>query len=87
MQYEKILHRSTFIQCNTVNTWEQYQRICLSTIKFLSVEKQCPVAILFVNIALATVTSSKLNGENSAKAQYVDETHSYRFLKFEIDKS
>ena len=60
--------------------------------KFSSVEKRCPVAILFENIALAmvtssTVTSSKLNDENSAKAMYVDETHSYRFLKFEINKS
>ena len=60
--------------------------------KFSSVEKRCTVAILFVNISLATVTSStvtssKLNDENSAKARYVDETHSYRFLKFEINKS
>ena len=65
---------------------------CLSTMKFSSVEKRCPVAIFFVNISLArvtpsTVTSSNLNDENSAKAQYVDETHSYRFLKFEINKS
>ena len=54
--------------------------------KFLSVEKRCPVAILFVIISPATVTSStvtssKLNVENFAKAQYVDETHSYRFFK------
>ena len=60
--------------------------------KFSSIEKQCPVAILFVDISLATlmsstVTSSKLSDENSAKARYVDETHSYRFLKFEINKS
>ena len=51
-----------------------------------------PSAILFVNISLATVTSStvtssQLSVENSAKAQYVNETHSYRFLKFEINKS
>ena len=60
--------------------------------KFPSVEKRCPVAILIVDISLATVksstvTSSKLNDENSAKARFVDETHSYRFLKFEINKS
>ena len=60
--------------------------------KFLSVEKRYPVTILFVNISIATVTSStvtssKLNVENSAKARYVDEIHSYRFLKFEINKS
>ena len=60
--------------------------------KFLSIEKRCPVAILFVNISPATVTSStvtssKLNVENSTKAWYVDKTHSYRFLKFEINKS
>ena len=60
--------------------------------KFLSVEKRYPVAILFVYISLATVTSStvtssKLYVENSAKARYVDKTHSYRFLKFEINKS
>ena len=66
-------------------------RICLSTMKLLRVGKRCPVAILFVNISLATVTSStvtssKLNVENSAKAQCVDETHSYRFLKFEKKK-
>ena len=47
--------------------------------KFLSVEKRYPVAILFVNISPAnvtssTVTSSKLNVENSTKAQYVNET-------------
>ena len=54
--------------------------------KFLSVEKRCPVAILFVNVSLATVTSSKLNVENSTKARYIDETHSYRFLKFEINQ-
>ena len=67
-------------------------RICPLMMKFSSVEKRCLVAILFVNIALAmvtssTVTSSKLNDENSAKAIYIDETHSYRFLKFEINKS
>ena len=55
--------------------------------KFLSIEKRCLVAILFVNISPATVTSSKLNVENSTKAWYVDKTHPYRFLKFEIDKS
>ena len=55
--------------------------------KFLSVEKQCPVAILFVNISPATVTSSKLNVENSVKTRYIDETHSYCLLKFEINKS
>ena len=60
--------------------------------KFSSIEKRCPVAILFVNISVATVTSSmvtstKVNDENSAKAGYVDETHSYHFLKFEINKS
>ena len=60
--------------------------------KFSSVEKRCPVAIIFVNISLAmvtssTVTSSKLNDENSTKTRYVDETHYYRFLKFEINKS
>ena len=60
--------------------------------KFLSVEKRCPVAILFVNISLAMVTTSrvtlsKLNVENSAKARYVEETHSYHLLKFEINKS
>ena len=59
--------------------------------KFLSVEKRFSVAIFFVYISLATmtssmVTSSKLNDENSAKTRYVDETHSYRFLKFEINK-
>ena len=56
--------------------------------KFLSFEKQCPVAILLVNISLATVTSSmvtssKLNVENSAKQRYVDEIYSYRLLKFD----
>ena len=55
--------------------------------KLLSVEKGCPVAICFVYISLATVTSSKSNVENSAKAWYVNGTHSYRFLKFEINKS
>ena len=55
--------------------------------KFLSFEKRSPVPILFVSISLATVTSSKLNVKNSAKARYVDETHSYRLLKFEINKS
>ena len=54
--------------------------------QFLSVEKRCPVTILFVNVSLAmvtssTVTSSELNVENSVKALYVDEVHSYRFLK------
>ena len=67
-------------------------KICLSNRLidneiFLSVEKRCPVAILFVNISLATVTSSQLNDENSAKARYVDETHSYRLINFEINKS
>ena len=37
-------------------------------------------------VTSSTVTSSKLNDENSAKARYFDETHSYRFLKFEINK-
>ena len=60
--------------------------------KFLSVEKRCPVAIFFAYISLATmtsstVTSSKLNDENSAKTRYGDETHSYRLLKFEINKT
>ena len=57
--------------------------------KFLSAEKRCPVTILFVNISLATVTSSTLNAENSAKVRYVDEisNYSYCFLKFEINKS
>ena len=65
--------------------------------KFLSIEKRCPFAIFFVYISLATmassmvtssmVTSSKLNDENSAKVRYVDETRSYRFLKFEINKT
>ena len=48
--------------------------------KLFSVEKGCPVAIFFVYISLATVTSSKSNVENAAKARYVDETDSYRFL-------
>ena len=52
--------------------------------KFLSVEKRCPVTIFFIYISIATmissrVTSSKLDDENSAKAWYSDETHSYRF--------
>ena len=55
--------------------------------KSLSIEKGCPVSILFVSISLATVTSSKVNVENYAKARNVDETDSYRFLKFEINKS
>ena len=55
--------------------------------EFLSVEYRCQVAILFVNISLATVTSSKLNVKNSAKARYVDEAHSYRLLKLEKNKS
>ena len=57
--------------------------------ELLSVEKGCPVVIFFVYISLATVTSSKVNVENSTKARYVhvDETDSYRFLKFEINKS
>ena len=72
-----------------------FLKVCLSNMliydEFLSVEKRCPVAIIFVYISLATmtsstVTSSKLNDENSAKARYVDETHSYRFLKFELKK-
>ena len=59
---------------------------------FLSVEKRCPVAIFFVYISLATmtsstVTSSKLSDENSAKTWYGDETHSYCFIKFEINKT
>ena len=60
--------------------------------KFLRVEKRCPVSIFFVYISLApvmssTVTPSKLNVENSIKAWYVDKTHSYCFFKFEINKS
>ena len=60
--------------------------------KFLSIEKQCPVATYFFYISLAMVTSSaatssKINVENSAKSRYVDEIHDYRFLKFEINKS
>ena len=60
--------------------------------KFLSDEKRYLVAIFFVYISLAmmtssAVTSSKLNDENSTKARYVDETHSYRFLKFEINRT
>ena len=35
----------------------------------------------------STMTSSKLNDENSAKARYVDETHAYCCLKFEINKT
>ena len=62
-------------------------QICLSPMKLLRVEKGCQVAILFVYMSLVTVMSSKLNVENSMKAQNVDETHSYRFLKFEINKS
>ena len=46
-----------------------------------------PVTIFFVCISLATVTSSKLNVENSMKAQYVNETHHYRCLKFEINQT
>ena len=48
--------------------------------KLLSVEKGCLVAIFFIYISLAMVMSSKLNVENSAKARYVNETDSYRFL-------
>ena len=60
--------------------------------KILSVEKGCPITIFYVHIPLATVTSStvtssKLNVENSTKAHYVGETHSYRLLKIEIIKS
>ena len=40
----------------------------------------------FFYISLATVTSSKANVENSAKARYVDEIDCYRFLNFEINK-
>ena len=32
-------------------------------------------------VTSSTVTSSELNVENSVKARYVDEVHSYRFLK------
>ena len=49
----------------------------------LSVEKGCLVTIFFAYISLAMVTSSKLRVENSGKAWYVDETHSFHFLKFE----
>ena len=55
--------------------------------KFLSIEKRCWVAIIFVNLSLATVTSSKLSVENSTRARYVNKTHTYCFLKFEINKS
>ena len=55
--------------------------------KLLSVEKGCPVVIFFVYIFQTTVTSSTANVENSAKARYVDETGSYCFLNFEINKS
>ena len=55
--------------------------------KLLSVEEGCPVAIFFVHISLASVMSSKANVENSRKVQYVDETDSYCFLNFEINKS
>ena len=57
--------------------------------EFFSVEKRCPVAILFVNRSLATVTSStvtssKLNVEKFRESTVLEETHSYRLLKFEI---
>ena len=55
--------------------------------KLLSVEKECSVAIFFVYICLAMVMSLIANVENSVKAWYVDETDSYRFLNFEINKS
>ena len=54
--------------------------------KFFSDEKGSAVAILLVNISLAKVTLSKANVENFAKARYVDEIDSYRFLNFEINK-
>ena len=54
--------------------------------KLSSIEKGRPVAIFFVYISLATGTSSKLNVESSAEARYFDRTHSYLFLKFEINK-
>ena len=44
--------------------------------EILSIEKGCGVAILFVYISLATVTSSKANFKNSTKTWYVDETES-----------
>ena len=66
-------------------------KICLSNTfiddEIFCTEKGSPVAILFVYISLATVTSSKANVENSAKAWYVDEIDSYCFLNFEINKS
>ena len=71
-------------------------KICLSNRliddEIFSAEKRCPVAILSVNISLSTVTSStvtpsKFNVENSAKARYVNETYSYHLLKYEINKS
>ena len=55
--------------------------------KLFSNEKGCQVAILFVYVSLATVTSSKVSVENSVKARYIDETDSYHFLNFEINKS
>ena len=54
--------------------------------KFFSEEKGSPVAIFFVYISPAMVTSSKVNVENSAKARYVDATDSYCFLNFEISE-
>ena len=54
--------------------------------KYFGDEKGAPVAILFVYVSLAKVTSSKANIENSAKAWYVHEIHSYHFLNFEINK-
>ena len=54
--------------------------------KLFSVEKGCPVTIFFVYVSLATVMSSKVSVENSAKAWYVDETDSYHFLNFEINQ-
>ena len=53
----------------------------------LRFEKGCPLALFFVYISLAMLTSLKANVENSTKAWYVDETDSYRFLNFEINKS
>ena len=84
-----------FVSRLTVST--KLLKICLSNRliddeNFKRFEKGCPVTIFFVYIPLATVTSStvtssKLNVENFTKAHYVDETHSYHFLKIEVIKS
>ena len=77
-----------FPKWQSLQSYEKFvYRICLKAIKLLSVEKGCLVAIYFVCISLATMTSSKVNVKNSAKAWYVDEIDSYRFLKFETNQS